>query len=305
MTLSSSQKQLSALIAMIDEPDEKYFLQIAQKIISFGTEAIPMLEIAMENQLQPISQQRLKWIIAKINFDTTCDLLSRWKHETTPQIYPAYINISRCFVSTIDETLISKEINRLRNEIWLEFNAEQTAIEKAIIISNILFKKNNIVELPKGETNIENSFLPSLIYKKSGSIFSLTTLYLLLAEMLHFSLSPVYFPGSDLLLLSYINPDASEAGHAPTFNDCLFYINCGNQGELISKLQIEQFLVKQGDDGFLMGDNVYLLHLLLNNFQQNQKKALDKKIRDDVGKLAQILGNHPIKIKYSESSDHD
>jgi len=44
MTIQIANKELNALIHLLDEPDEKAFDKIREKIISFGAEAIPALE---------------------------------------------------------------------------------------------------------------------------------------------------------------------------------------------------------------------------------------------------------------------
>ena len=57
----AQQKEIKALIHLIDDPDEQIFNQIREKILSIGNEVIPLLEEAWENQnLGVLYQSRIE-----------------------------------------------------------------------------------------------------------------------------------------------------------------------------------------------------------------------------------------------------
>ena len=62
-------RELTALIKLLDEPDEKAFDFIRDKIFTFGKEAIHDLERAWENSFEEIVQDRIEHIIKKIQQD--------------------------------------------------------------------------------------------------------------------------------------------------------------------------------------------------------------------------------------------
>lgn len=60
--MTNKPTQLAALIKLMDEPDDRTFNMIQEKIFTFGAAAITELEQARENSLDDLVQQRIKVI---------------------------------------------------------------------------------------------------------------------------------------------------------------------------------------------------------------------------------------------------
>ena len=58
-----SDKELKALIELLDDPDNAVFDEIKNKIISIGNDVIPHLEDAWETSLDMLRQERIENII--------------------------------------------------------------------------------------------------------------------------------------------------------------------------------------------------------------------------------------------------
>ncbi|MDO8898639.1 MAG: hypothetical protein Q7V19_13400, partial [Bacteroidales bacterium] len=56
-------KELKALISLVDEPDELLFNQVRNRIFAYGLAAIPALEKAWESTLDDQTQQRIIQLI--------------------------------------------------------------------------------------------------------------------------------------------------------------------------------------------------------------------------------------------------
>jgi len=53
-------KELKALISLLDEPDGDVYEQIRGKIHAYGIDAIPVLESAWEGSFDPLLQERIE-----------------------------------------------------------------------------------------------------------------------------------------------------------------------------------------------------------------------------------------------------
>ncbi|MBC7863404.1 MAG: hypothetical protein IAF38_10545, partial [Bacteroidia bacterium] len=61
--------ELSALITLLDDPDEVIYTQVKGKFLSFGKDVIPHLEAAWEDCYDEILQKRIESIIHTIQFE--------------------------------------------------------------------------------------------------------------------------------------------------------------------------------------------------------------------------------------------
>ena len=69
---------LAALIKMLDDPDDRVYAVISDKLLSFGREAILPLEKAMENCFDEAVEERMKTILDKIHQANLFNDLSLW-----------------------------------------------------------------------------------------------------------------------------------------------------------------------------------------------------------------------------------
>ena len=70
-----NKKEVTALINLLDDPDEKIFSTIKGKILGLGEKAIPVLEDAWESSVSLLLQTRIENIIHRIHY--ICRILSR------------------------------------------------------------------------------------------------------------------------------------------------------------------------------------------------------------------------------------
>ena len=72
-------KELKALVSLLDEEDQEVLNHVEQKIISLGGTVIPYLEQQWEQQFNPVVQRRLEELIHTLQFDTLRERLSAWR----------------------------------------------------------------------------------------------------------------------------------------------------------------------------------------------------------------------------------
>ena len=71
-------QEISALISLLDDPDERIFEEVRSKLLSMGQEIIPTLENAWENSFDAVIQNRIENIIHKIQFEKILGELKNW-----------------------------------------------------------------------------------------------------------------------------------------------------------------------------------------------------------------------------------
>ena len=79
-------KELRALVSLLDDEDTEVLGHVEEKIISFGDTIIPFLEEQWENSFNPNVQKRIEDIIHTLQFDALKKRLSDWYHTKEPDL---------------------------------------------------------------------------------------------------------------------------------------------------------------------------------------------------------------------------
>lgn len=237
-------KELEALISMLDEPDNEMFDQIRGKIFSYGPDAIPTLENAWENAFDDLIQQRIENIIHRIQLDDLYSELHNWSRFGYADLLRGYMLLTRFQYPDLDEDKMIQKIGRISQDVWLELNQNLTALEKVKVINHILF---DIHKFKGNKANIQspdNYYLNNILDTKKGNPVSLGLIFIIIAQSLKI---PVY--GVDLprhFILSYADTYAEGTETVVEKDKVLFYINPFNKGALFTKNEIELFIKQMG-----------------------------------------------------------
>jgi hypothetical protein len=232
-------KELSALIKLLDDPDEEVFELVSDKITSFGSEVIPILENYWEQTAKTDLQERIELLIHKMQFESLKEEMLEWMNSEEPELlFGAYL-VAKYTFPELDYNLLLGEIDKIRKNIWLELNSYLTPLEKINVINNIIFKfhKYNGVEInpqKKGEYLVNR-----LIETKKGNSFSLVILYTVLCQLLEVPVYALKFPKQ--LILCYLDPHTDYANtEENNFFKIKFFID-PIFGNIISHNDIELF----------------------------------------------------------------
>ncbi|MBA2407232.1 MAG: hypothetical protein H0V65_04465, partial [Chitinophagales bacterium] len=89
------EKELSALINLLDDPDKEVYRHVTDRLIAFGTSIIPSLEDAWEKTFDPNLHYRLEELIHLIQFETLLKELKQWTNKDQGDLLEGAILISR------------------------------------------------------------------------------------------------------------------------------------------------------------------------------------------------------------------
>lgn len=263
MGSADKNKELNALISLIDEPNDEVYQTIREKIFSYGINAIPVLESRWENSFDHLIQQRIEEIIHSIQFEFSVAELRTWKESQQHDLLNGYLLVTKYQYPDLDENQIIKEIGRITQDVWLELNQDLTGLEKVKVINHILFDIYNFSGNRTNAGSPDNFYLKNLLETKKGSPMSLGLIYLIIAQSLKIPIYGVNLPRHFVIGYSDQLIDFSES---PKGKEALFYINPFNRGTVFTRNEIELFVkqmhLSNNPDYFAPSDNVTVIKRL-------------------------------------------
>jgi len=263
----SNNKELNALISLIDEPNEEMYSSIRKKISSYGKEAIPFLEEAWLHAINGEDIERIETLIDDIRISDLYFELNNWSQFYSNDLIKAFVLLTKFRYPDLDEEKYLEKINKMRQNIWLEINQDLTALEKIKVLNHIFYDIYQFRgQLPQN-INLNAYFLNNLLDSKKGSAISLGILYISIAQSLDI---PIF--GVDLhhhFALAYMDDTIeTKAPDEYTIEEVLFYIAVVNKGSVFTKNEIRRYVkqmkIEEQPEFFLPCDNIHIIRRLIN-----------------------------------------
>lgn len=234
-------KELDAIISLLEDPDENVYKNISEKLLSLGQEVIPNLEHAWESSFDPLIQQRIESIIHLIQFDITAKEIKQWIDSPKQNLLQGALIITKYQYPDLDSTKIKKQIEQIKQDVWLELNDNLTALEKIRVLNHIIFDVHNFSGNTVNYFAPQNSFINNVLETKKGNPISLCLLYAIIAQDLELPIFGVNLPQHFVLAYKDAHEILPEA--RPEDKDgVLFYLSAFNKGSVFSRSGIETFL---------------------------------------------------------------
>jgi len=240
-----SKKEISALLNLLDDPDEQIYIHVKDRFVSFGTKIIPHLEDAWEDSFDAIIQKRIEEIIHLIQVEAFNKELLNWAKHNQYDLLTGILLIARFQYPDLDEEKIRKQIHQIKQDVWLEINDDLTALEKVKIINHILFDVHQFSGNISNYHAPQNSFINTVLETKKGNPVSLAILYMVIAQELNIPIYGVNLP--EHFIVAYVDEFKnlfSNSDKKHTAENILFYINPFSKGIIFSNKDIDQFLTQ-------------------------------------------------------------
>jgi len=234
-------KELQALISLLDEPDEDIFRTIRDRIFAHGIHAVPILESVWESSFDPIIQHRIEELIHQIQFDNLRHELNNWSQFKHHDLLQGALIVTKYQYPDLDEDAIMKKIGQFTQDIWLELNQNLTGLEKVKVINHILFDTHKFSGNITNISSVDNYYINNLVDSKKGSPLSLGILYIAIAQSLRIPVFGVDLPRH--FVLAYTDEILLDLRDVPE-GEVMFYINPFNKGAVFTRNEIDLF-VKQ------------------------------------------------------------
>jgi len=283
--------KIESLISLVDDQDEAVFELVQKQLFELGSDVIPMLYEAYENNDSGLMGERLKSIIDQLNLSKAQTDLRDWKENNSRNLYEGLSIIARYQYPKLDIEKITRTINKIRQELWLEINDNMTALEKVRILNHLFFN----VHMFRGDTKDffapENSFLNDVIIRKKGNPISISAIYSIVAQSVNIPIYGVNMPNH--FIVAFADRLYSQPLSDIKINNILFYINPFNGGEIYSLKEMRHFLTSMKivpRDRFLLPcSNITIIRRNLTNLVTIYTNMEDKEKADRFKTLQEIV----------------
>ncbi len=239
MSGKKNNKELSALVRLLDEPNETAYSKVKEQIFLYGSEAIAALEDAWENSFDDTIQQRSLNLIHEIQYENTYIELNNWAHFQTDDLLKGFTIVSKYNYPDLDEGKIISQTAKIMQDVWLELNNNLTGLEKIKVINHVFFDLFNFRNNKKNFYAAENFFLNNLLDTKIGNPISLGLLYLIICRSLKVPVYGVNLPNH--FVLAYVD-EMTVINEQIDKDDILFYLNPFNRGKVFTRNEIDLFI---------------------------------------------------------------
>lgn len=287
MSSTTDETMLKALLHLLDDPDPEVFSEIENKVIEIGTKALPYLKDAAKGKNDQLAENRITTLLNKIQYNKTETSLITWKKQSDQKLIDAAVILSQYHYPNLDPQDIQDQIDKLKQDVWLELSEEFTPLEKIHILNHVFYK---IYNFKGNKTNIshpQNSLLKDLLENRQGNSVILSILYLEVAQSLELPVFGVNLPEN--FILAYLN-----SGHLHSESKPLFYINPFNNGIVFTKEDIDTFLgqldLEPNKEYFEPCNNKSTIERLMNELMQSYELSGDMNQSEDFRRLMTKLG---------------
>jgi regulator of sirC expression with transglutaminase-like and TPR domain len=222
------EKELKALVSLLDDDDKHIVSHVEDKILSIGTGIIPFLEKEWESTFNPSVQQRIEDLIHTLQYELLKGRLKEWHEQSDPDLLKGMWIVATYQYPDLEFEKLKLELEQIYYETWLEFRPDLYPFDQVKVINSVLFNKLKFGANTKNFHSPGNSMINVVLESHKGNPITLCVIYMLVAQKLKLPVSGVNLP--NLFILTYKDEQNQ------------FYINAFNRGLIFSKQDIENYI---------------------------------------------------------------
>jgi len=226
------EKELKALITLLDDDDHEVKTHVEQKIISLGTKTIPFLEAEWESSFNPEVQRRIEDMIHVLQFELLQERIIDWKENDVENLLKGAWLIATYQYPDLTFKEVNKEFEQVYYEVWREFKEDLAPSDQVKILNSVVFNKLRFRANTKNFHSPSNSMINIVMESKKGNPITLCIIYMLIGQKLGLPIFGVNLP--NLFILTYKQGDKQ------------FYVNVFNKGLVFSKEDIDNYIEHLG-----------------------------------------------------------
>lgn len=222
------EKELKALVSLLDDEDHQIVSHIEEKILSLGTTIIPYLEKEWETNFNPQVQKRIEDLVHTLQYELVKERLKEWYGSKDQDLLTGMWIIATYQYPDLELDKLKQDLEQIYYETWLEFKPDMYPFDQIKVVNGVLFNKLRFGANTKNFHSPGNSMINVVLETRKGNPITLCVIYMLVAQKLKLPVSGVNLP--NLFILTYKDPNHT------------FYINAFNRGLIFSKQDIENYI---------------------------------------------------------------
>jgi len=278
-----NEKELRAIISLLDDPDAEVYQVLEDKLLTCGPEVVPLLEQSWGTAFDALLQERLERILQKIRLNQVRDELLRWKAGNQDDLLEGLLAISRFRYPDLDDGETYAQLAEMRRSAWYHLMYEMSPVEKVKLLNHIIFREFGLSGNTADYHSPQNSFINKVLETKKGNPVSLACTYSLVARRLDMPIYGVNLPKH--FVLAYMDEEKPDR--------VLFYINVFNRGQIMRESDILAFLrqlrLPASDEYTKPCDNLAIIKRVLRNLIIAYGHSDNPGAREDVQALLDAL----------------
>lgn len=284
-------KEISALFHLIDDPDEEVFNAVSQKIVDYGRPIIAHLEHLWETTPDAPTQERIELLIHRLHYRDLTEDFHQWNVSGHHDLMIGALLTCKFQYPDLSTIPVQQELEKVRRNIWLELNNYLTPLEQVNIVTSILY---SYYGLKGNETNYQepNEFLlHKTLEAKRGNQISNGILYLMLCELLDIPVKAISIPRQ--FIIAYFKPGYSEENLPNPFHKIEFFID-PTSGQVFTHQDVENYFkriaVPPVGTYFRPQSNKKVIRQLLEEFSKCFDNGKEQHKKTELLDLARMLG---------------
>ncbi|MBL7842662.1 MAG: transglutaminase family protein [Cyclobacteriaceae bacterium] len=221
-------KELKALVSLLDDEDDQIVSHVTDKIRSLGKEIIPFLEQQWENSFNPQVQQKIEGLIHDLQYELIKQRVKDWYASEDQDLLTGLWLIATYQYPDLELEKLKQDLEQIYYEAWLEFKPDLYPFDQIKVLNGVLFNKLKFTANTKNFHSPGNSMINVVLETHRGNPISLCVIYMMVAQKLKLPVHGVNLP--NLFVLIYQDGKNS------------FYINAFNKGLIFSRQDIENYI---------------------------------------------------------------
>jgi regulator of sirC expression with transglutaminase-like and TPR domain len=231
-------KEISALLNLIDDPDEEVFGAVSNRIVGFGRTIIPNLENLWELTPDQQIQERIELIIHRLHYTDLVEDFRQWNLAGHHDLLVGSLLVAKFQFPELITSPVLLEVEKIRRNIWLELNNYLTPLEQVRIITGILYSYHSLKGTEIAYSDINEFLLHKVLESKKGNQLSNGILYLILCDLLDIPVKAIGVPRQ--FVLAYFKPGYNNELSSNQLDKVEFFID-PTSGMVFTHKDIENY----------------------------------------------------------------
>jgi len=276
-----SERELKALVSLLDDQDDHIVTQVVDKIRSLGKDAIPYLEHEWENNFNPLVQRRIEELIHDLQYELLKFRIEEWYVSKDQDLLTGLWMIATYQYPDLEIDKLKQELEQIYYEAWLEFKPDLYPFDQVKVLNGVLFNKLKFGANTKNFHSPGNSMINIVLETHKGNPITLCIIYLLVAQKLKMPVYGVNLP--NLFIVTYKDAKAQ------------FYVNAFNKGLIFSKQDIENYIhelrLTPQDSFFEPCTNLEIIRRVFRNLIMSFDKMGEHEKAEEVKELLLLIAD--------------
>ena len=284
-------KEILALLHLVDDPDNEVFETVASRLLHYGTEIIPNLEQLWETTEDSEVQHRIETLIHRALFSDLQKEFKDWSSASNPQLLKGAILIAKYRFPEMNLAAVSSLFEQIKRNVWLELSYYLTPLEQINVINSILYNYYKLQgrEITGRDPNL--FFLNHVLESKKGNAFSIGVIYLAICESLDIPIFAINLPRQFILaffdsLFHFYTPESNPV------QTIQFYIDPVN-GMVYTQNDVNVYLQKMKeqsrDQYFQPLNNKEIIYKMLEELALTYEYNKEEDKSEEIKQLMTIL----------------